>query len=113
MGPGQRVGYVDDRSEAARTGRPRRYVATLEEWMISHAWLAFNVRGERREDRIGVWVQAAGQRARALRTRSPRYRHADEEMDDAARSSPLNVEPDLSHFDGIVPGAASATRAMA
>src|SRR5437899_10746104 len=54
-GPGQRVAYLmlDLRQRGTDV---RRYVATLEEWMI-RTLAAFNIRGERREDRIGVWVR--------------------------------------------------------
>src|SRR6185437_3190750 len=54
-GPGQRVAYV--MLDLKRRGPDvRRFVATLEEWII-RALAAFNVRGERREDRVGVWVK--------------------------------------------------------
>src|ERR1051325_6762311 len=63
-GPGQRVVYLmlDLKRRAPDV---RRYVASLEEWLIRTLG-AFNVRGERREDRIGVWVArgAGGGRAR-------------------------------------------------
>jgi lipoyl(octanoyl) transferase len=54
-GPGQRVGYVmlDLKRRAPDV---RRFVATIEEWII-RTLAAFNVRGERRDDRIGVWVR--------------------------------------------------------
>src|SRR5579863_4772070 len=54
-GPGQRVAYV---MLDLKRRRPdvRAYVASLEEWII-RALAAFNVRGERREDRVGVWVR--------------------------------------------------------
>ncbi len=53
-GPGQRVAYV---MLDLKRRRPdvRAYVASLEEWII-RTLAAFNVRGERREDRVGVWV---------------------------------------------------------
>src|SRR4051812_490654 len=53
-GPGQRIAYV---MLDLKRRRPdvRAYVATLEHWII-RALAAFNVRGERREDRVGVWV---------------------------------------------------------
>src|SRR5947208_9428320 len=53
-GPGQRVAYV---MLDLKRRRPdvRAYVAGLEEWII-RAMAAFDVRGERREDRVGVWV---------------------------------------------------------
>ena len=54
-GPGQRVAYL--MIDLRRRGNDvRRYVATLEEWLI-RTLAAFNIRGERREDRIGVWVR--------------------------------------------------------
>src|SRR5262245_371369 len=54
-GPGQRVAYVmlDLKRRAQDV---RRFVATLEEWII-RTLAAFNVRGERRADGIGVWVR--------------------------------------------------------
>src|SRR6195256_3463345 len=54
-GPGQRVAYV---MLDLKRRRPdvRAYVAGLEEWIIRTLW-AFNVRGERREGRVGVWVR--------------------------------------------------------
>ena len=54
-GPGQRVAYV---MLDLKRRRPdvRAYVAGLEEWII-RTLAAFNVRGERREDRVGVWVK--------------------------------------------------------
>src|SRR5581483_9790619 len=53
-GPGQRVAYV---MLDLKRRRPdvRAYVASLEEWII-RTLAAFNIRGERREDRVGVWV---------------------------------------------------------
>ena len=58
-GPGQRVAYV---MLDLKRRRPdvRAYVAGLEEWII-RTLAAFNVRGERREDRVGVWVRRARQ----------------------------------------------------
>src|SRR5665647_1968509 len=54
-GPGQRVAYA--MLDLKRRGPDlRKFVATLEEWLI-RTLAAFNVRGERREDRIGVWVR--------------------------------------------------------
>lgn len=98
-GPGQRVVYVmlDLR---ARGPDVRRYVATLEELiirMLSH----FNVRGERREDRIGVWVRRPDKglgyedKIAAIGIRMTHWV--------TLHGMALNVEPDLSHFAGIVP----------
>jgi lipoyl(octanoyl) transferase len=98
-GPGQRVGYVmlDLKRRAPDV---RRFVATLEEWIIG-ALAAFNVRGERREDRVGVWVRRPEKgpgvedkiAAIGIRVRQWVTLHG----------FSLNVEPDLSHFSGIVP----------
>jgi lipoyl(octanoyl) transferase len=98
-GPGQRVAYVmlDLR---ARGPDVRRYVATLEEWII-RTLAAFNVHGERREDRIGVWVRRPDKGAgfedkiAAIGIRVSRWV--------TLHGIALNVEPDLSHFAGIVP----------
>ena len=67
-GPGQRVVYLmlDLKRRAPDV---RRYVATLEEWLIRTLG-AFNVRAGRREDRIGVWSHGPT-RARETKTRSP------------------------------------------
>ena len=98
-GPGQRVGYVmlDLRRRAPDV---RRFVATIEAWIIS-TLAAFNVRGERRDDRVGVWVRRPDKgegfedkiAAIGIRVRQWVTLHG----------FALNVEPDLSHFSGIVP----------
>ncbi|MEJ2626299.1 MAG: lipoyl(octanoyl) transferase LipB, partial [Pseudolabrys sp.] len=98
-GPGQRVAYA--MLDLRRRGPDvRRYVATLEEWII-RTLAAFNVRGERREDRIGVWVRRPDKgegfedkiAAIGIRVRHWVTLHG----------IALNVEPDLTHFTGIVP----------
>ena len=98
-GPGQRVAYVMlDLNR--RTPDLRRFVAALEAWLIE-ALGAFNVRGERREDRVGVWVRRPGKgegvedKIAALGIRVRRWV--------TFHGVSLNVEPDLSHFSGIVP----------
>ncbi len=98
-GPGQRVVYVmlDLRSRGPDV---RRFVATLEECII-RTLAAFNVRGERREDRIGVWVQRPEKgegyedKIAAIGIRVKQWV--------TLHGMALNVEPDLSHFSGIVP----------
>ncbi len=98
-GPGQRVAYVMIDLKR-RTPDVRRYVATLEEWII-RALAAFNVRGERREDRIGVWVrrpdkgEAHEDKIAAIGIRLKRWV--------TLHGISLNVAPKLSHFTGIVP----------
>ena len=98
-GPGQRVVYLMLHLKR-RTPDVRRYVATLEEWLI-RTLTHFNVRGERREDRIGVWVprpeKGAGREDKiaAIGIRLRRWV--------SLHGIAFNVEPDLSHFGGIVP----------
>jgi len=78
----------------------RRFVADLEEWLI-RTLAAFNIRGERREDRVGVWVRRPDKgvdcedKIAAIGVRVKRWV--------SLHGVSLNVDPDLSHFAGIVP----------
>jgi lipoyl(octanoyl) transferase len=98
-GPGQRVAYV---MLDLKRRRPdvRAYVAGLEEWII-RTLSAFNVRGERREDRVGVWVKRPDKGAgfedkiAAIGVRLKRWV--------SFHGIAINVEPHLSHFSAIVP----------
>jgi lipoyl(octanoyl) transferase len=98
-GPGQRVVYL---MLDLKRRRPdvRAYVATLEEWIIRTLG-SFNVRGERREDRVGVWVRrpelgaAREDKIAAIGIRVKRWV--------SLHGIAINVDPDLSHFAGIVP----------
>ena len=98
-GPGQRVAYV---MLDLKRRRPdvRAYVAGLEEWII-RTLAAFNVRGERREDRVGVWVSRPDKgfgcedKIAAIGVRLRRWV--------SLHGISINVEPDLTHFDAIVP----------
>jgi lipoyl(octanoyl) transferase len=105
-GPGQRVAYV--MLDLKRRGPDvRKFVASLEEWII-RALAAFNVRGERREDRIGVWVRRPDQgegredKIAAIGIRVQRWV--------TLHGISLNVDPDLTHFAGIVPCGVSEQR---
>jgi lipoyl(octanoyl) transferase len=98
-GPGQRVAYVMlDLNR--RGGDVRRFVAGLEEWLI-RTLAAFNIRGERREKRIGVWVrrpdkgEGCEDKIAAIGIRVKRWV--------SLHGVSLNVDPDLGHFGGIVP----------
>jgi lipoyl(octanoyl) transferase len=98
-GPGQRVAYAMlDLKQ--RQPDVRAYVASLEEWII-RALRAFNVRGERREDRVGVWVRRPDKgegfedKIAAIGVRLKRWV--------SFHGISINVEPDLTHFDAIVP----------
>ena len=99
-GPGQRVGYVmlDLKHRKADV---RGFVRDLEEWLI-RALAKFNVKGERREGRVGIWV------ARGQNSKNPRE---DKIAAIGVRvrkwvtfhGVSFNVDPDLAHFGGIVP----------
>jgi lipoyl(octanoyl) transferase len=105
-GPGQRVGYVmlDLKQRAPDV---RRFVASIEEWII-RTLADFKVRGERRDDRIGVWVRRPDKgegfedKIAAIGIRIQRWV--------TLHGFALNVEPDLSHFAGIVPCGVSDRR---
>ncbi|MFC4174516.1 lipoyl(octanoyl) transferase LipB [Microvirga sp. GCM10011540] len=98
-GPGQRVAYVM-LDLKRREPDLRRYVAALEVWLIATLG-EFNIRGERREDRVGVWVrrpdkgEATEDKIAAIGIRVRRWV--------SFHGISLNVEPDLTHFSGIVP----------
>jgi len=98
-GPGQRVVYA--MLDLKRRGPDvRRFVASLEEWII-RTLAAFNVRGERREDRVGVWVrrpekgEGREDKIAAIGIRVTQWV--------TLHGLAINVDPDLSHFSGIVP----------
>lgn len=100
-GPGQRTGYVMlDLSRAHGSVPPRdvrAYVHGLEAWLI-RALDRFNIRAERREGRVGLWVpnRAGGEdKIAAIGVRVTRWV--------TWHGVALNVDPDLSHFGGIVP----------
>jgi lipoyl(octanoyl) transferase len=94
-GPGQRVGYA---MLDLRRRKPdvRAYVRDLEQWLIETLAL-FNVKGERREGRVGIWVQRGlkEDKIAALGVRIKRWV--------TFHGVALNIDPDLSHFSGIVP----------
>jgi lipoyl(octanoyl) transferase len=99
-GPGQRVAYVMlDLTQRRRD--VRAFVAALEAWLIG-ALARFNVAGEVREGRIGVWVErrqpGAPPREDKIAAIGVKLRRWV-----SLHGVSLNVEPDLSHFTGIVP----------
>jgi lipoyl(octanoyl) transferase len=99
-GPGQRVAYA--MLDIGKRGRDvRQFVCSLEDWIIA-TLATFNVKGERRTGRVGVWVD---------RTRSGGSLREDKIAAIGVRLKrwvsyhgvSLNVDPDLSHFSGITP----------
>jgi lipoyl(octanoyl) transferase len=95
-GPGQRVGYVMLDLERRRRDL-RRYIGDLEDWII-RTLAHFNVRGERRPDRIGIWVDRGGGREDKIAAIGVRVRRWV-----SYHGIALNVDPELAHFAGIVP----------
>lgn len=103
-GPGQRVAYV--MLDLNKRGRDvRLFVSRLEAWIIA-ALSDFNVRGELRDGRVGVWVARpdkpltadgglAEDKIAAIGVKLRRWV--------SFHGISINVDPDLSHFDGIVP----------
>ncbi len=102
-GPGQRVAYV--MLNVGRRGHDvRKFVQDLEHWVIA-TLDQFNVKGEIRDRRVGVWVQRddkpltglgpAEDKIAALGIRLRKWV--------SFHGISINVEPDLTHFDGIVP----------
>ena len=103
-GPGQRVAYVMLDLKRRRED-VRAFVAALEDWIIA-TLDRFNVKGERREDRVGVWVvrpdrpplpdgSAAEDKIAAIGIRLRKWV--------SFHGIAINVEPELEHFSGIVP----------
>jgi lipoyl(octanoyl) transferase len=98
-GPGQRVAYV--MLDLQRRGPDlRAFVASLEEWLIRSV-AAFGITAERREGRVGLWVARperganAEDKIAAIGIRVRRWV--------SFHGIALNISPDLSHYDGIVP----------
>ena len=103
-GPGQRIAYVM-LDLKARDPDVRRFVTALEDWIIA-VLARFNIRGERRDERVGVWVSRAEKmpyaadvpaedKIAAIGIRLRRWV--------SFHGISLNVDPDLGHYSGIVP----------
>lgn len=101
-GPGQRVGYVMlDLKKRQQTPDIKQYVCNLEQWIID-TLQEFDIKGERREGRVGIWVvktDAKGNKSEAkIAAIGVRVRHWV-----TYHGISINLNPDLSHFGGIVP----------
>jgi len=95
-GPGQRVAYVMlDLKQ--RKQDVRLFVRDLEEWII-RALREFEVVGERRADRIGIWVRHGDDSEDKIAAIGVRLRHWI-----SFHGISLNIDPELDHFTGIVP----------
>ncbi len=96
-GPGQRVGYVMRDLKAGAQGPDiKKYIWNLEEWIIQ-TLAHFSVLGERRSGRVGIWVATPEGEAK-IAAIGVRVRHWV-----AFHGVSINLDPDLSHFSGIVP----------
>ena len=95
-GPGQRVGYVL-LDLKRRELDVRAYVRALEAWLI-RTLAAFNVRGERREGRVGIWIDEGGGRESKIAAIGVRIRQGV-----SYHGVSVNLDPDLGHYRGIVP----------
>ena len=95
-GPGQRIAYVMLDLQRRRPD-VRRYVHDLEEWII-RTLASFNVTGERRDGRVGIWVDRGGGREDKIAAIGVRIRRWV-----TFHGIAINVEPNLEHFSGIVP----------
>jgi lipoyl(octanoyl) transferase len=94
-GPGQRVAYVL-LDLKRRGGDVRCFVSDLEEWMIE-TLARFNVKGERRTGRVGIWIDEGQGRESKIAAIGVRVRQWV-----TYHGVALNVDPDLSHYRGIV-----------
>jgi lipoyl(octanoyl) transferase len=105
-GPGQRVAYVMINLKH-RNPDVRRFVVSLEEWII-RTLASFGVVGERRDERIGVWVgrpdknEGCEDKVAAIGIRVKQWV--------TMHGMAFNVAPDLAHFSGIVPCGVSEKR---
>lgn len=95
-GPGQRVAYVMIDLKRRQLDI-RNYICLLENWIIT-TLAEFNILGQRRKGRVGVWVKQNHRDECKIAAIGVRIRRGV-----TYHGVSLNVEPDLSHYDGIVP----------
>ena len=95
-GPGQRIAYVMLNLKQRNQMDVRLFVKQLEDWIIA-SLAEFGVKGELRDGRVGVWVKTATGEAKiaALGIRVRKWV--------TFHGISLNIHPNLSHYDGIVP----------
>ncbi len=96
-GPGQRVAYVMlDLKKRQQIPDIKKYIWQLEEWVI-RSLAHFGITGERRQGRVGIWV-VTPEGEKKIAAIGVRIRHWI-----TFHGISINVNPDLSHFNGIVP----------
>ena len=95
-GPGIRIAYVMLNLKKRNSEDIRKYVSDLEQWIINTI-ARFDISGERKEGRVGIWVETPKGEAKiaalGIRVRKWVTYHG----------IAINLAPDLSHFEGIVP----------
>ena len=97
-GAGQRVAYVMmDLKQQMDAPDIKKYIWMLEEWII-RTLATFDIKGERREGRVGIWVVMDDGTESKIAAIGVRIRHWI-----TFHGISINLNPDLSHFDGIVP----------
>ncbi|HPD83475.1 MAG: lipoyl(octanoyl) transferase LipB [Alphaproteobacteria bacterium] len=97
-GPGQRVAYVMlDLKQRQSSPDIKRYVCNLEQWIID-TLQEFDIKGERRQGRVGIWVVKPDGSESKIAAIGVRVRHWV-----TYHGVSINLAPDLSHFNGIVP----------
>jgi lipoyl(octanoyl) transferase len=97
-GPGQRVAYVMlDLKKRQETPDIKKYVFNLEQWIIN-TLQEFDIKGERREGRVGIWVVKPDGSEAKIAAIGVRIRHWV-----TYHGISINLNPDISHFNGIVP----------
>jgi len=97
-GPGQRIAYVMiNLKQRQDTPDIKNYIFQLEQWIID-VLLDFDIRGERREGRVGIWVVLPDKTEAKIAAIGVRVRHWV-----TYHGLSINLNPDLSHFNGIVP----------
>ncbi len=98
-GQGQRVAYVMLDLRARQNNKPdiKGYIWSLEEWII-RSLVEFDIKGERRDGRVGIWVvmeDGSESKIAAIGVRIRKWV--------SYHGISINLNPDISHFDGIVP----------
>jgi len=96
-GPGQRIAYVMIDLKSRDSKDVKLYVHNLEEWIIK-TLAVFNIKGERREGRVGIWVIDKNGKEKKIAALGVRLRKWV-----TMHGIAINLSPDLSYFSGIVP----------
>lgn len=97
-GPGQRIGYVMlDLKRRQQAADIKQYVCDLEQWIINTLQV-FDIKGKRIKGRVGIWVTSRSGAESKIAAIGVRVRHWV-----TYHGISINLNPDLSHFDGIIP----------